>query len=150
MRITPLVLTGALAMAGFAGEATAAPKKKPISKSYQATAGAVDPSNWADSDPYSVCAQNVPGSFHTHDFKAPAAGKIKIEMTNFTGDWDLLFVDPKDSEVAAGGGSDLGTPGTPTTEVATAKIKKAGTYKIIACNWVGGPTADVKYTFTYA
>lgn len=149
MRITPLVLTGALVAAGIAGEATAAPKRKPITHSYQATAPLPDPSNYAD-DTYSVCAQNVPQSFHVHEFKAPALGKLKITLTNFLGDWDLLLLDPKGTEIAAGVASDLGTPGSSVSEVASAKIRKAGTYKIIACNWAGGSTGDVKYTFDFA
>ena len=150
MRITPLVLTGALVAAGFAGEATAAPKKrKPISHSYQATAPLPDPSNYAD-DTYSVCAQNVPQSFHTHEFKAPAPGKLKVTLSNFLGDWDLLLLDPKGTEVGAGVASDLGTPGSSVAEVASVKVRKAGTYKIIACNWAGGSTGDVKYTFEFA
>lgn len=148
MRITPLVLAGLLAAAGLAGPAAAAPRK-PISKSYQASAPMPDPTNYAGQG-YSVCAQNVPNSFDKKEFRAPAAGKIKVTMTDFTGDWDLLFMDAKGNEVTNSGGSDLGSPATPATEMFTAKIKKAGTFYIVACNWAGGATANVKYTFTYA
>jgi hypothetical protein len=90
----------------------------------------------------------VPQSFHTHEFKAPGAGKLKIEMSGFQGDWDLLLVDSKGAEVANSGATQ---PVDPPTETLTAKVKKANTvYKIIACNWAGGPSATVKYTFTWA
>jgi hypothetical protein len=29
------------------------------------------------------------------------------------------------------------------------RFKKPTTVTIVACNWSGGPTANVKYTFTY-
>lgn len=150
MRITPLVLAGSLVAAGFAGQAEAAPKKKPITKSYEASAVAPDVTNNAPSARYSVCEMTVPNSFHTHTFKAPAPGKLKVEMTGFYGDWDLLLLDPKSSEIAYGGAADLGTPAAPVAEVMSGKIRKAGSYKIIACNFAGSPTAQVKYTFTYA
>ncbi|HWL35145.1 MAG TPA: hypothetical protein VNQ77_03030 [Frankiaceae bacterium] len=155
MRITPLVLAGALAATALAGTATAAPKKKPITKSYDASAASPDPTNWANDagGGYSVCAQRVPGSFHTHTFTAPALGKINIKVTGFTGDWDVLITDSKGTEIAAGGSSGINTPDAPTAgdESVTLKIKKAKSkINIITCNWVGGPSAKVKYVFTYA
>jgi hypothetical protein len=152
MRITPFVLTGALvAVASAAPAATAAPKK-PITKTYAVTAPAPDPTNYADpvQPGYSVCAMRVANSFNKTAFKAPAAGKLKVELSGFTGDWDLLLLDPKGTELGAGGGNDVATPAAPATELATVKIKKAGSYSIVACNWAGGPTGTVKYTFTYA
>lgn len=149
MRITPLVLAGSLVAVGFAGQANAAPKK-PIVKSYEATAATPDVTNNLPSARYSVCEMTVPGSYHTHTFKAPAPGKIKVTMTGFTGDWDILLLDPKGAEIGAGGASDLGTPATAASETMSSKIRKAGAYRIIACNFAGGATAKVKYTFTYA
>lgn len=149
MRITPLVLAGSLLAAGFAGSADAA-TKKPINKSYEATAATPDVTNNLPSARYSVCEMTVPGSYHEHVFKAPAVGKMKVEMSGFTGDWDILLLDPKGTEIAMGGASDVGSPATPAKETMSGKIRKAGSYKIIACNFAGGPTAQVKYTFTYA
>jgi hypothetical protein len=141
-----LVSAAALVAAGAAMPATAAPKP-PITKTYTATAAAPDPSNYAPSATYSVCGMTVPGSYYTETFKAPAAGKLKVEMTDFVGDWDLLLVDGKGAELGNSGGQQ---PADPAVESATVKIKKAGSYNIISCNWAGGPTAKVTYTFTYA
>ena len=150
MRPTTVALAGLMVAAVAAAPSSAGAKpKKPITKTYTATASTPDPSNYAGQG-YSVCAQNVPGSFHTEEFKAPAAGKIKVELSGFTGDWDLLLLDSKGTEITTGGASDIGTPQTPARESMTAKIKKPQIYKIIACNWAGGPTGTVKYTFTYA
>jgi hypothetical protein len=156
MRITPLVAAGALIMAGgLAGEASAKPKP-PITKTVAITAPVPDPSNWAGQGGvtgYSVCAQRIPSSFQTVEFKAPAIGKLKVTLTGFNGDWDVLVTDAKGTELTAGGSSGISTPAGPSDgdESATTKVKKANTvFKITACNWAGGPTGTLKYTFTYA
>ncbi|HEV2889489.1 MAG TPA: hypothetical protein VGX28_03865 [Frankiaceae bacterium] len=148
MRTTPvLAAAAALIAAGAAVPATAAPRK-PITKTYTATAPLPDPSNYAEQSPYSVCAQAVPQSYDSEEFKAPGAGKLKVELNGFQGDWDLLLLDSKGAEIANSGGTQ---PVDPAVESLTAKVKKAGTvYTIIACNWAGGPTGTVKYTFTWA
>lgn len=145
MRTTPVLAAAALLAAGASVAADAAPRK-PITKTYTATAPLPDPSNYAEQS-YSVCAQAVPQSFHVEEFKAPAAGKLKVELTGFQGDWDLLMLDGKGAELANSGGTQ---PVDPAVETMTVKVKKAGAiYKIIACNWAGGPTGTVKYTFTF-
>ena len=152
MRTSPLVIAGLVAAVGVASPASAAPKKKPkpITKTYTATAPLPDPTNYAQQG-YSVCAQNVPQSYHTEVFTAPAPGKLAVTLTGFTGDWDLLIMDGAGSELATGGASDVGTPQTPGTESATVKVKKkAAKYSIVACNWAGGSTGTVKYVFTYS
>lgn len=150
MRITPLVLTGALATAALAAPADAAPRK-PITKTYEATAPTPDFTNLEPNATYTVCNQTVPQSWHLHVFTAPAPGKLKVTLSGYVGDWDLLLTDSKGTQLAAGDLLEPGTPTTPAEESATLKIKKAKTkINIIACNFAGGPTATVKYTFTYA
>jgi hypothetical protein len=142
---TAALLAGCVAVVGVvAPSATAAPKPKPITKTYTATAGAPDPTNFAMMG-YSVCAQNVPGSFDDETFKVPAAGTLKVELTGYVGDWDLLLMDGAREELANSGLTDV--QGAP--EVVSVKFKKATETHIIACNWAGGPTGTVKYTFTY-
>jgi type 1 fimbria pilin len=153
MRKSPLVVAGLVAAVGVAAPATAAPKAKPkpkpITKTYTATAPVPDPSNYAQQG-YSVCAQNVPQSYHTTSFTAPAPGKLSIQVSEFYGDWDLLIMDGSGSELTTGGASDVGTPQTAAVESATVKVKKKGAkYQIVACNWAGSSTAKVTYTFTY-
>jgi len=149
MRTATLVLVAAVATATAASPAMATSKKKPISKTYTATAPAPDPTNTAGMG-YSVCAMTVPNSFDKQEFKAPAAGKLKVEVDGIIGDWDLLVIDSKGFEAGSSGSGGYGTPVSPSTESTSVKIKRAGTYSIVACNWAGAPTATVKYTFTYA
>lgn len=150
MRTRTLVLAGAVALVAAASPVSAGPKPKPITKTYTATAPAPDPTNAAPGAKYSVCAQNVPMSAHTEVFKAPAPGKLAVELKGFEVDWDLLITDAKGTEVGASGNGGYGTPASPSVEKATVKVKKAGTFNIVACNWAGTPSATVKYVFTYA
>jgi hypothetical protein len=146
-RTAALVVAGLTVAAVAAPPAMAAPKKKPITKTYEVTAPAPDPTNYgqpAGASDYSVCAMNVPSSFDRQEFQVPAAGTLAVEVTGFQGDWDLLLIDSDESELATGGSSDLG--GSETTEV---RFKKKQKVSIVACNWAGTPTATVKYTFTF-
>jgi len=146
MRRTAALLALTLAAVGTAAlPSEAAPRKKPkpITKTYTATAPMPDPSNYAQQG-YSVCAQNVPQSYHEHAFKAPAAGSIKIVLKDYQGDWDLLIEGSGGEELTAGGASDLGVP-----EEAYVKLKKGEAITIVACNWAGGATGTVTYTFTF-
>lgn len=149
-----LVFTvAAVASVGTLASPALAKHKKPITKTYPVTAPAPDPTNWLDevgAANYSVCNQVVPQSYNKTPFKAPAAGSLKVEVSGFIGDWDLLILNGKGSEAGHGGSDAISTPNAPTKEVATIKVKKPETFNIIACNWAGGPTATVKYTFTYA
>lgn len=144
MNRTAAVTVACLALAAVAApSATAGPKKKPITKSYDVVAPAPDPSNYAGQG-YSVCAQNVPGSFDKKTIEIPAAGSLQVELSGFQGDWDLLLLDSDDAELASGSSSNLGG-----SETAESRFKKKQKVSIVACNWAGSPNATVKYTFTF-
>ncbi len=140
-RTAALTLVVLAAATAAAPAALAAPK--PVTKTYTATAPVPDPTNVAGG--YSVCAQNVPGSFHVEPFKVPAAGTLKIELTGYQVDWDLLLMDGKGKELASSGSGGVSGP-----EVISMKLKKPTDVQIVACNWSGGPTGTVTYTFTAA
>ena len=143
MNRTAALLAVTVAAAGIAApSALAAPKKKPITKSYATTTPMPDPSNYAGG--YSVCAQNVPQSFHIEEFKVPAKGMLHVELTGFTGDHDLLLVDGEGEELAYGGASDV-----TGSEIVDISFKRPEKVQIVNCNWAGGPTAKVTYTFTF-
>lgn len=155
MRRAPLALTGCLALAALASPASAAPKK-PITKSYDITLTAADPTNVVNDTTktgYDVCAQRVPGSYQIENFTAPAVGKMKFKLTGFTGDWDLLVMDSKNNQITSGGSNGENTPNDPSAgdEATSAKVKKAKTlYRVVACNFSGGLTGKLTITFEYA
>ena len=141
-RTTTTTLVVLAAAVAAAPAALAGPKA--TTKTYTANAPMADPSNWAGG-PYSVCAQRVPGSFHTEEVKLPTAGTLKVELKGYQGDWDLLIMNAKKAEIGASGSGDVGAP-----EITQVKLKKPDTVFIVACNWAGGPTGTVTYTFTPA
>lgn len=128
-----------LAVAPLALVAVATPPSsaapKPMKGAYTASApvpGAPD------------CDGTAPGSLHTAPIKVPGPGRFTADLTGFQGDWDFYL--------KANGGLLSSSTGSvdATTETVSAKIKKAGTIQIVSCNWVGGPTGNVKWTFTPA
>ena len=144
MNRTLAVTLGVLTAATVAAHGAVAAPPKPVTKTYTATAPLPDPSNFAELG-YSVCAQNVPQSYHIEEFKVPAAGTVKVVLTGFQGDWDLLLMDGAGKELAYGGALP-----PETDEIAQVKFKKPTVLQIVACNWAGGPTGEVTYTYTPA
>lgn len=133
-----VLATVPLALLGVAVAPSLAAPKKPIEKSYTATApvpgGAVD------------CEGTVPDSAQLDEFKVPAAGKLQVDLSGFLGDWDMAITS---------GGSELGVsqniqPIGGDTENISLKFKKPTTITIAVCNYNGGPTGNVKLKFTYS
>ena len=139
---TAAVALALVAAAGItASPALAGPKK--VTKTYTATAPAFAPTNAAPGS-YSVCPQRVPQSFQADTYKVPAAGTLTVEVTGYQGDWDALLMDSDKSELAGSGNGGVGGQ-----EVIEVRFKKAQTVTVVACNFSGGPTANVKTTFVY-
>ncbi len=145
MRRRLVVLAAPLALAAVAAAPSfAASKPAPIKKTYTATAATPDP---ASNNLNDVCDNVLPGSVFTQAFKAPAAGTLVVELTKFTGDWDLAV---------RSGGKELGTSAeaqpvvSPQVEKVSIKLKKAAAVDLLTCNYLGGSTGSVTYTFTYA
>ncbi len=137
--LTLVVAAGALAPA-----VAAPPKPKPVSKSYTATAFPPDPSHAAITD--GICNTTNPTSQHNEPFTVPFPGVIKIDMKGFQGDWDLAVYSAGTmiAESAQGLTDPLDRP-----ESITLKLKKKGQkIQIRACNFAGGPTANVSYVHT--
>jgi hypothetical protein len=139
---TALVASIALvAGIGSFSPALSAPKPKPVTKSYTATAATPGPTNVA----LGVCNGDIPGSFYDETFKAPYKGKLMVDQTGFVGDWDLgLF---QDGALSAQSAQDVtADPQTPE-HIEGFKLKKGEEVVIRSCNFSGGPTANLKYVF---
>jgi hypothetical protein len=135
---TRLVLaTVPVALLGVALAPSFAAPKKPIEKTYAASAPV--PGG------YVTCDGSVPMAAQLDEFKVPAAGTLKIELTDFVGDWDLYLYS---------GGTELASSfqiqPLSEGELISHKFKKATTVQISACNMNGGPDGTVKLKFTYA
>ena len=131
--------------AGSLAPALAAPAKpKPVTKSYTATAFPPDPSHVAVTE--GICNTTNPTSQHNEPFTVPFAGVLVVDMSGFQGDWDLALYNG--SQLVASSAQALEQdPQSP--EKMTVKLKKKGQkLSIRACNFAGGPTANVKYVHT--
>lgn len=125
-----------VALLGVAVAPSSAAGPKPMKGEYTASApvpGAPD------------CDGTAPGSTHTESIKVPAAGRFTAELGGFLGDWDFYLkanggVLSSSTSGGIGGAED-------SKEIVTAKIKKAGTIDIVSCNWSGGPTGAVTWSF---
>ena len=140
LSLAGVVALGALSPAVAATKA----KPKPVSKNYTATAFPPDPSHAGVTS--GICNTTIPASQHNEPFTVPFPGTIKVDLTGFQGDWDLAIYQ---------GGSLLAQSAQETSdpvdrpESITLKLKKTGAkIQIRACNFAGGPTANVKYVHT--
>jgi hypothetical protein len=142
---TRTALAASLALVAAAGSlspALAGKKPKPITKEYTATAPLMSPTNAGQT----VCAAAVPQSAYDEVFKAPFAGRLSAKQDGFVGDWDFAFQqDGANSAESAQAVTD--DPQRPE-EITGYKLKKGEEITIRSCNFSGGPTAHVKYTFT--
>jgi hypothetical protein len=142
MRIRTALVAAAVVATGLGSVSPAvAGGKKVVTKEYDATAPVPDPANVG----LGTCDASVPQSKFEQSFKAPFGGKLTVDMNGFVGDWDLgLF---EDGALAASSAQDVtADPQTPE-HIEGYKLKKGETVVIRSCNFSGGPTAHMKYTF---
>ena len=138
------VLAVGLVAGAFAAPAQAKPKT--ISGKYTATAAVPDPTP-VTGETGGNCSPTLAQAKHETKVKLPAAGTWKVDLNGMVGDWALAVLNDKGAKLDDSD-NEIGTaPDSP--EKITYKVKKAGTYVIRACNFSGGPTANVKWSFTY-
>ena len=131
LAVLPVALIGVTAAGSFAAP-------KPTKGSFDASASP-DPTPVAGE----VCQGRTPSGRFEVPLKIPAAGKLKVDLTGFQGDWDLT-VEGKGSAILAQSAGFVEA----TTETVTVKFKKKTDITIVACNFAGGPTAKGSYVFT--
>ncbi len=149
MRTRPLIATALVAGLALSLPASAAPKKKPkpITKTYTVNTPVPHP-NPPSGPSCSASPDSV--SEHRELFKAPAAGTLEVVASEFTGDYDIGLYGDGEKNLSQGGGVD-----TPSVQNGTEKeklkykVKKKQNLYIDVCNFIGGPSAKVTYTFTY-
>lgn len=146
MQIRRVATVAALAVlvAGAYAPATAGPKKKPISKTYDLELMPL----WTDA--MAACANpEFEGiSVDTQTIKPTGPGFLSVKVTGYTGDWDISVKDASGTEIAKGSGNDTPNAGA-GTETIDLKFKKAEPLQIAICNFLGTPSATASYTYTY-
>jgi hypothetical protein len=92
------------------------------------------------------CNEGMDGvSKTTEAMKAPFNGLLTVTMENFQGDWDLFVTDADGAALVSSVESQL--TGAAATEEVSIVLKKGYAFAIVPCNWVGGPSAEVAWTF---
>ena len=139
-----VVAVGTIAVA----PADAAPKPKPFKGSKSVTDNTADPTGTGADG--TDCASMLPEEGTpledpaSASVKVPGPGKLKVTLAS-TGDWALEIQDTKGFVIGSSDG-----PAPQDQEAATVKTKKAGTYKVWACNLGGAPTATLSWSWTPA
>jgi type 1 fimbria pilin len=144
VRRVATVATVGLLIAGAYAPATAAPKKKPITKTYDLMLLPVQAS------PTDACATpELEGiSVDTQKITPTGPGFLSVKVTGYYGDWDIAVKDAEGTEIAKGSGNDTPNPGA-GTETFEMKFKKAEPLQIAICNFAGTPQGTATYTYTY-
>lgn len=146
--VAPLAIVAIVAAGSFV-PANAAPKRKPLKKTYNVQL-APDP----DASEATACSGELRADAVNMDIepiKVAGPGILTVKITKFQGDWDMAVFNSSGAQVAEGGGTS--TPNTSTaemTETLKYKSKKAQTLSLHVCNFLGTPTATVSYTYVYS
>ena len=148
MMRAPLALVLAAAVAATASPSFAAPapkskpKPKPIEQEVAFTDATPDLTGLRpDSDSHcnGLLPQEAP-----YEFKAPAAGKLQVSISGFTGEWALELRDEKGRVLAE---QDVSIP---ELEKLTIKLRKPAVVSIRPCNLAGGPDGLISLVFSYS
>ena len=140
MRRAPIALLLTAAVAATAPSAFAGPK--PIKQEVAYTDATPDVTGLhpaSDAHCNGFLPQEAP-----HLFKAPAAGKLQVSISGFTGEWALELRDDKGKVLAE---EDVSSP---ELESLTIKLRKPAVVNIRPCNLVGSSQAKISLVFTYA
>src|SRR5689334_18103093 len=146
-RVAALAALGIL-VAGAYAPATAAPKKKPITKSYDLNLLPL----WESAT--DACSTATTGgalegiSIDTQKITPTGPGFLSVKVDGYTGDWDIAVKDADGAEIGRGSGNDTPNAG-PGAETFEMKFKKPEPLQIAICNFTGTPQAHATFTYTY-
>ncbi|MFN2388772.1 MAG: hypothetical protein ABR575_04095 [Actinomycetota bacterium] len=143
-----------LAVVALAGSASSSPadrkkKRKPIKGSFTVQAlpfprvEGSPPGHQKGSCRYGVYVTD-PGV----TFKPRSKGVLTARMDGFAGDWDLYLLDAT-NQVIVGATQNQVTEGAPAEETLIVGLERRVEVRLVACNWSGGPQADVAYELVF-
>ena len=133
------LVAGLMAMPAFAGKTTKG--------SFTAVAPVPYPLSFVDGeDAGQDCLKSPEGvSRVSKPLKAAGAGKLTVTMGDFQGDWDIYVFNKTGGELGSSHADNV--QGGVVGEKIVLTIPSKQTVNIVACNWSGGPTANVAYKF---
>jgi hypothetical protein len=164
VRTAAPVALGLVMAAGALAPAVAKSTPAPITESYTVQGVPVPSPLLGDplpEDPSSCMNPDLEGvSTTTKTITTKGPGTLVVGLTGFAGDWDITVLDADGEVVGEGEGTTTGgeipvvgggngSLGVDNVEKLEVTLKKAATLRIGVCNYLGGPSANAKYTFTY-
>lgn len=144
MRIRTALIATTVLVTGVGAIAPAMAKPKTTTTSYTANAPTPDPTPFTGQTGGN-CHPTLDTAMDNREYKVPAAGNMTIDLTGFQGDWALGLFDSDGGEIATDD-QDTSAP-IDTPAHIEARFKKATTVTVRACNFSGGPTANVKIKY---
>jgi hypothetical protein len=146
MRLRTVLATSltAVVAAGALAPALAAPPK-PVTKKYTATTATPDPTP-ISGQTGGNCSPTLDTAKHETPFTMPFAGTLKVDLNGFQGDWALAILNSKGDKIADHD-NDVSEPIDTPSQIVL-KFKKKTDIVIRACNFAGGPTANVEVLAT--
>ena len=145
MRIVAVV-AASLAAACLAAPAAEATRRKPLHGSYALTLPVPYP---LEAESGSHC-QDAPEVLSKDARKLPlpaATGKLKVSLSGHVGDWVVELWDAKGRMLTLAGG--VGTGDTVTTATYKKKSRTSEALTVMVCNYSGGPTGQVAWSFMF-
>ena len=146
-RVATVAVLGVL-VAGAYAPATAAPKKKPITKSYDLNLLPLWESPTEACSTASTGGALVGVSIDIQTIKPTGAGFLAVKVDGYQGDWDISVRDADGAEIGRGSGNDTPNAG-PGAESFEMKFKKPEPLQIAICNFSGTPQAHATFSYTY-
>lgn len=154
MRRAAVCAVAVIAAAGSLAPAAAAAKKKPIKKTYALELSPAPVENILVERSCGSPLRQPGTDVDVQKIKVTGAGTLYVKVSGFTGDWDTALYSPSGAILAEGGGSAapqyLSTPDAPINDTMAYRAKKAQTFHLRVCNYLGDMNATVTYTFTYS
>lgn len=146
-RSIALLMAAAVVGSVLAGPALAA-KKKTVTEDWTATNPVPYPVSFVGQG--EGCQEGEEGvTKTTHAFTAPGTGTLEVTLDAFEGDWDLFLFDSSGNQVAASDAGQVISMAPPGEKILGFRLRKGQEIGIVACNWLGGPTADAHLTYVY-
>jgi hypothetical protein len=148
-----LALT-ATVVAGSLIPAHAAKKKPPITKSYSLNLTPAPVEVPLQEGACESDKREAGVNLDVKTIKVTGPGKLSVDVTGFTGDWDTAVYNAGGVVLQEGVGTsfpdNMSSQAKEVSETIRYKSKKAQTLYLRVCNYFGAPTANVKYTYVYS
>ncbi len=145
-------MIGGVVAVGLITAALVAPahaaKKKTVTEDWTATNPVPYPASFVGQG--AGCQEGQEGTTKTtHAFTAPGSGALEVVLDAFDGDWDLFVFDSQGNQIGISDAGQVISGAPPGEKISGVRLRKGQEVSIVACNWLGGPSAAAHLTYVY-